>query len=173
MGKNILIIIDAQNDFAYGPLGTKEAREAIPRMKKVLDRYLQSGSHVIFTRDTHTKEYEFSQEHQFLPVEHCMIGSDGWQIVDELSVETSENIDIVNKLHFGYDYWDLYCLDDCNTITIMGFCTDICVITNALLLKTHFPEVQIYVLADCCAGTTPEMHEKALDVMRSCQINIV
>ena len=178
---SILVVIDAQNDFVYGSLENDEAKKAVPIIAKTVKMFANSGRPIIFTQDTHSKEtYLKSQEGRKLTVEHCLFGTIGWEIADEV-------FNHIDKLHtpyrvcykegFGYQKWkdnytDCY-LKDADYIFICGFCTDICVITNALLLKTYYPEAEIIVLADCCAGTTPENHRMALEVMKSCQIEVM
>ena len=177
----VLVVIDAQNDFVYGSLANPEAQKVIPTLVRRVKECVSERYPIIFTQDTHCKEiYPKTQEGRKLPVEHCLFGWAGWQIVQEV-------MDCVDPLHnpmricykdgFGYQKWkdnytDCY-LKDAKQIYICGFCTDICVITNALLLKTYYPEAEIIVLADCCAGTTPEKHRMALEVMKSCQIEVI
>ena len=174
-----LIVVDMQNDFITGPLGTPEARAIVPKVKEKVEEYHKRGDQVIFTRDTHFKDYLGTLEGQKLPVEHCIKYSEGWDICDELIYYTHEfhikrEFDVLNKFSFGYPYWYRW-LDEreVTDIEIIGLCTDICVISNALILKSTFPETEITVDASCCAGTTPENHKAALQVMKSCQINVI
>ena len=162
-----LIVIDMQNDFVTGSLGTKEAQTIVPNVKKKIQEYADRGDQIIFTRDTHDTDYLETQEGKVLPVEHCIYPSKGWKIVDGLEVP---NCIHVNKTSFGWSGW--YELNY-KEIELIGVCTDICVISNALILKAQFPEIKITVDASCCAGVTPELHEAALKVMRSCQINVI
>ena len=162
-----LIVIDMQNDFVTGPLGTKEAQEIIANVNQKISEYDRRGDEIIFTRDTHYDNYFNTREGKMLPVLHCVCESDGWRIVDGL--ETSD-CTYINKENFGWRNWDDRNFEE---IEIIGVCTDICVISNALILKAQFPEVKIVVDANCCAGTTPELHEAALRVMRSCQIDVI
>ena len=162
-----LIVIDMQNDFVTGSLGTKEAQAIVPNVKKKIQEYVNRGDQIIFTRDTHYSNYLETQEGKMLPVEHCIYDTEGWEIVDELEVM---NCIYVNKTSFGWDGWLKLNYEE---IELIGVCTDICVISNALILKAQFPEVKITVDASCCAGVTPELHEAALKVMRSCQINVI
>lgn len=162
-----LIVIDMQNDFVTGSLGTKEAQAIVPNVKKKIQEYTDCGDQIIFTRDTHDTDYLETQEGKMLPVEHCIYPSKGWEIVDGLEVP---NCIHVNKTSFGWSGW--YELNY-KEIELIGVCTDICVISNALILKAQFPELKITVDASCCAGVTPELHEAALKVMRSCQINVI
>lgn len=162
-----LIVIDMQNDFLTGSLGTKEAQAIVPNVKKKIQEYVNRGDQIIFTRDTHYSNYLETQEGKMLPVEHCIYDTEGWEIVDELEVM---NCIYVNKTSFGWDGWLKLNYEE---IELIGVCTDICVISNALILKAQFPEVKITVDASCCAGVTPGLHEAALKVMKSCQINVI
>lgn len=162
-----LIVIDMQNDFVTGSLGTKEAQAIVPKVKNKIQEYVDRGDQIIFTRDTHDTDYLETQEGKMLPVEHCIYGTEGWEIVDGLEVP---NCIHVNKTSFGWGGWYELNYEE---IELIGVCTDICVISNALILKSQFPEIKIAVDASCCAGVTPELHEAALKVMRSCQINVI
>ena len=162
-----LIVIDMQNDFVTGSLGTKEAQAIVPNVKRKIQEYANRGDQIIFTRDTHYSNYLRTQEGKMLPVEHCIHKTKGWEIVDGLEVP---NCSHVNKTSFGWDEWHEF---DYEEIELIGVCTDICVISNALILKAQCPEAEITVDASCCAGVTPELHEAALKVMRSCQINVI
>lgn len=176
--KKVLIVIDVQNDFVTGVLGTPEAQAIVPNVKKKFDEYKNNKNYVILTKDTHHSDYADTSEGRKLP-EHCMYGTKGWEIVDELDYKNLDSFMVCCKSTFGFDDWnweetfgiayDSSLLD----IEIIGVCTDICVITNALLIKTYYPEAKITVDASCCAGSTPEKHKAALDVMESCQINVI
>ena len=187
--KKILIVVDMQNDFITGPLGTPEARSIVPKVAAKVREYMDNGDYVIATMDTHDETYLTTLEGKKLPVEHCRYDTDGWKLCPELAMIPEKNM--LMKFSFGTDklprwvdniFWrELYTwhsnvpagkLDGEIPITIVGVCTDICVVSNALMLRSVFPNALITVDASCCAGTTPEMHEKALDVMRSCQIDI-
>lgn len=174
----IIIVIDMQNDFVTGPLGTSEAVFVTEKIKqKLINEPLKTQ--IIFTRDTHQDNYLNTAEGEKLPIEHCIEGTPGWCIIDPLRIATKEKlVTIINKSSFGYKGWDLIIpryLKNAfkDEIEIVGVCTDICVISNALILKALFPGIRISVDASCCAGTTPKMHQKALDVMKSCQIDII
>jgi nicotinamidase-related amidase len=173
-----LIVIDMQNDFIDGALGTKEAVEIVPRVKQKIAEYVNRGDEIIFTRDTHSldKNYLNTHEGKNLPVPHCIKGTEGWKIPNGIDIPECDHID---KHSFGWPVWDVTYNSNGNLINrdydeieIIGLCTDICVVSNALILRALFPEIEITVDASCCAGTTPDMHEKTLDVMRSCQIKI-
>lgn len=171
-----LIVIDYQNDFVTGVLGTPEAASILTNVKAKIDEYLRNGDEVIFTRDTHTNDYLDTSEGKQLPIPHCIIGTDGWNVVESVDNTDCEHI---NKHSFGYADWELVCHDggyydrNFDEIEIIGVCTDICVVSNALLLKAFYPDVPITVDASCCAGVTPETHRAALTVMKSCQINVI
>ena len=170
--KQILIIVDMQNDFIDGALGTKEAVAIVP---KVEDKIRNFDGEVFFTRDTHETWYLETQEGKNLPVPHCIRGTEGWQIRKEL--DALRKTDLIDKETFGSTDLaaDLLALheEEIGSITLVGLCTDICVISNALLLKATLPEVPIYVDAACCAGVTPESHENALKAMEACQIKVM
>lgn len=176
--RKTLIVVDMQNDFIDGSLGTKEAVAIVPNVKKKIEAYIQNGDEVIFTRDTHHKNYLETNEGKNLPVVHCVEGTDGWKIPTDIDIPECEHID---KPTFGWDCWDIEITDSdgsfhdrhLNEIEIVGLCTDICVVSNALILKSMYPEVKITVDASCCAGATPDKHKAALTVMKCCQINIV
>ena len=166
-----LIVIDMQNDFVTGVLGSKEAVAVLPNIKKKIDAYLAAGDEVIFTRDTHEENYLETNEGRHLPVPHCVKGTDGWQVVKEIDCPDCEHI---VKPTFGYIHWaEHFKGSRSSEIEIVGVCTDICVISNALILKAIFPEIDITVDASCCAGVAPETHTAALTVMKSCQVNVV
>ena len=166
-----LIVIDMQNDFIDGALGTPEAQAIVPKVKKKIEEYRERGGQVVFTRDTHSPAYLCTQEGRKLPVEHCIIGSYGWEVKEEF--EAPEE-DCINKHNFGYHGWSSDCFGHWpGEIELVGLCTDICIVSNALILKAKFPCNEITVDASCCAGTTPENHKAALQVMKCCQINVV
>ena len=169
----VLIVIDMQNDFISGSLGTEEAIAIVPNVDKKIKEYISSQNKVIFTRDTHYDNYLQINEGKHLPVVHCVYGTHGWNIPRSLDIVNCEHID---KETFGYLPWHLDgdgCVRQFDEIEICGLCTDICVISNALILKALFPEADITVDASCCAGTTTDNHLAALNMMKMCQINIV
>lgn len=173
-----LVVVDMQNDFITGPLGTPEAVAIVPKVKAKVEEYRKRGERIIFTRDCHFGNYMESVEGKHLPVEHCIVGTRGWQIPSDLISYEDKR---VNKYSFGYDQWNLNCfrdnIDDTpDEIEIIGLCTDICVVSNALILKAVLPQIcniEITVDASCCAGTTPENHKAALQVMKCCHINVI
>lgn len=167
----ILAVIDMQNDFIDGSLGTAEAEEIVGRVREKINKMRSCGAAVVFTRDTHGADYLCTGEGKRLPVEHCIKGTRGWEISPELDTENSE---IIDKPTFGSFKLADYAasIPDLDEIVIVGLCTDICVISNAMILKAKLPEVKITVIADCCAGVTPESHRNALEAMKMCQIDV-
>lgn len=171
----VLIVVDMQNDFIYGPLGTPEARAIVPNIEKKVKEYTSiDDAQIFFTRDTHDFDYFDTQEGKKLHIKHCIYGSSGWRIIPELEGYARRNF-CFDKETFGYEDWncELPMARDIESIELIGVCTDICVVSNALILKAQFPEVEITVDASCCAGIRPENHRAALQVMKSCQINVI
>ena len=168
----ILIVVDMQNDFIDGALGTKEAEKIVANVKEKIDTYRSNNDEVIFTRDTHFEDYLETQEGKNLPVKHCIKDTFGWQISSKLDVADSV---IIDKSTFGSTKLMEYLLSKQNIseIQLVGLCTDICVISNAFLLKAVLPEVLISVDSRCCAGVTPESHNRALESMKTCQIMVI
>lgn len=165
--KKTLIVVDMQKDFIDGSLGTAEAEKIVENVKAKIEAYRQAGDEVIFTRDTHQENYLNTSEGRHLPVVHCIKGTLGWEIDSRLSVGDSV---IIDKPSFGYTGWADYHFEE---IELVGLCTDICVVSNALILKALFPEIRVSVDARCCAGVTPESHHAALTVMKMCQVEVV
>jgi len=170
--KKILIVVDMQNDFIDGALGTAEAVAIVP---KVAEKIKNFDGTVIYTRDTHEENYMETQEGRNLPVPHCIRGTEGWQIRTELQQAGAE---VVDKPTFGSralaeKLVDMNREEAIDSITLIGLCTDICVISNAFVIKAFLPETPIIVDAACCAGVTPESHERALEAMKVCQIAVV
>lgn len=173
MIRKILVVVDMQNDFVTGALGTAEAVAVVPAVKRKAERF--SGE-ILFTRDTHDKEYLQTQEGKNLPVQHCIKNTEGWRIIPELQ-SIAEKSKIFDKPTFGStQLMDFICAENVKTkideITLIGLCTDICVISNSMLLKAFLPESVIKIDAACCAGVTPQRHQTALEAMRACQIEI-
>ena len=164
--KKTLIVVDMQNDFIDMALGTPEAVAIVPKVKAKIRQYIQNGDAVIFTRDTHEDDYLDTPEGKKLPVKHCIRGTKGWEIADGLYVDGCK---IIDKPNFGWPHWDAEVLEN---VELIGLCTDICVVSNALIIKAMFPNAQVQVDAACCAGVTPESHEAALRTMQMCQIDI-
>ena len=169
----VLVVVDMQNDFIDGSLGTKEAVSIVP---KVADKIKNFKGLVLATRDTHEENYLNTQEGTNLPVQHCIRDTRGWELNDEIAALIDGNP--IDKPTFGSVELGkrLVALNEqmgVDKIIFVGLCTDICVISNAMLVKAFLPEVPIEVDASCCAGVTPESHERALRAMESCQITIV
>jgi len=167
----MLIVVDMQNDFIDGALGSASALKIVDSVSQKITDYRDAKSPIIFTRDTHNAEYLKTQEGKKLPIPHCIHNTDGWNISSKLDVQGSL---IVDKQSFGsLDLAKAVSEYDAPTeIELIGLCTDICVISNALILKAAFPEVKITVDASCCAGITSESHKNALKSMKMCQISV-
>lgn len=175
-----LVVVDMQNDFVGGALGTAEARNIVPYVVGRVVDGINRGEEVLFTRDTHGPDYLDTQEGRKLPVPHCVRGTEGWEIIEQLQEHAAHPID---KPTFGSQYLgDLLKSRDedlkkrgesgVEKVTLVGLCTDICVISNALLIKAFLPEAEVVVDAKCCAGVTPESHRNALEAMKVCQITV-
>ena len=182
MGK-FLIVVDAQKDFIDGSLGTKEAVQVFPKICNKIKEYSSNEYITIFTMDTHDDDdYLETNEGKHLPVKHCIMGTEGHEVPDQAKMSvTDESIYAytVLKRTFGYSDWKTFLTTGISPdfvhvdkIELIGYCTDICVVSNALILKSLFPEVEIKVDASCCAGTTPIKHKEAIDIMKSCQIGV-
>lgn len=165
--KRTLIVVDMQNDFIDMALGTKEAVAIVPAVKSKIQEYISRGDEVIFTRDTHQEDYLETPEGKKLPVPHCIQGTKGWEIADGLYVDGCK---IIDKPNFGWPNWKD---EELENVELIGLCTDICVVSNALIIKAAFPDAEVSVDKNCCAGVTPETHNAALATMQMCQINII
>lgn len=170
----ILVVVDMQKDFIDGALGTPEAQAIVPNVKKKIEEFVEEGGEVVYTIDTHYADYRYTFEGQRLPV-HCIANSDGWFIPDDLMLK---NPRIVRKESFGSLDLPNYVYSASgneliDSITVVGLCTDICVLANALILRSEFFDTPVIVDSSCCAGTTPESHTRALEAMKMCQIDIV
>ncbi|MDE7417224.1 MAG: cysteine hydrolase [Lachnospiraceae bacterium] len=170
--KKVLIVVDMQKDFIDGSLGTKEAVAIVDNVAEFVKSF---DGEVIFTRDTHDDNYLETQEGRNLPVVHCIKGTDGWQLDKKLEVLKTDSMKVFDKPTFGSVALAEYLKTDnaIESVTLVGLCTDICVISNALLIKANMPEVEIKVIEKCCAGVTPQSHANALEAMKMCQIKIV
>ena len=170
--QRVLVVVDMQNDFIDGALGTAEAVAIVP---KVAEKIKNFDGTVLYTRDTHEENYMETQEGRNLPVPHCIRGTEGWQIRTELQQAGAE---VVDKPTFGSRILaeklvEMNREEAIESITLIGLCTDICVISNAFVIKAFLPETPIIVDAACCAGVTPKSHERALEAMKVCQIAVV
>lgn len=167
----VLVVVDMQNDFIDGSLGTKEAVRILSAVKKKIELYRKNGDIVIFTRDTHFENYLSTQEGKNLPVVHCIKGTDGWQISSELDIADSV---VFDKPTFGSCELAQHLQKNSpEEIELIGLCTDICVISNAMIIKAALPEIPVSVDASCCAGVTPQSHKNALEAMKMCQIKVI
>ncbi len=170
--QHILVVVDMQNDFIDGALGTPEARAVV---QHVADKIRGFEGRVMATRDTHGDNYLATQEGRKLPVTHCVQGTWGWQIHPEIQPLLRE--EPVDKPVFGSDRLG-HMLKEANeqepiaSVTLVGLCTDICVISNAAIIRAFLPETEVIVDAACCAGVTPQSHQTALDAMKACQVRI-
>lgn len=172
--KKILVVVDMQKDFVDGALGSKEAVAIVPNVVKKIEEF---DGEIFVTYDTHFENYMDTNEGKNLPVPHCIKGTDGWELNKEvMNALNNKAYTTVEKITFGSV--DLPGLvgkaagDEEFSVELVGLCTDICVVSNALLLKANFPEMNILVDAACCAGVTPESHEAALTTMKMCQIEV-
>ena len=196
--KKVLVIVDMQNDFVDGTLGTPEAQAIVPKVADYIRAHADKDTVLIFTKDTHDIDYMFTQEGKNLPVAHCIKDTHGWELAPAIQEAL---YDVRNQYHSFDSYFPyitdhivckpsfgsldlvnlLYVLDDDTgmqpgdvaEITLMGLCTDICLLANSVLCKTTMPEVPVRVVAECCAGVTPESHERALEAMKMLQIEII
>lgn len=172
--KKLLVIVDMQNDFITGALANKEGQAMLPKLVEYAKNF---DGDIACTLDSHFDNYMTTQEGKKLPVKHCICGTKGWQLIPELKAALSdrmEEIDFIQKETFGsVDLGEKVDYDEYDEVYLCGVCTDICVISNALLIKAFNPDVEINVLSELCAGVTPESHQTALDAMKACQINII
>ena len=191
----LLVVVDMQNDFVSGALGTPEAKEIVPKVADVI-RHADEDTLILFTKDTHTEDYLNTSEGKNLPVSHCIEGTSGWMLVNEMLSAYGEVFTKVKRLHniaphyeevpynvilkptFGSVelqniLYDINDIEPIENITFVGLCTGICVLSNAILAKATLPEVEIRVLKDCCACISPESHTTALEAMKLCQIEVV
>ena len=173
--KHFLIVVDMQRDFIDGSLGTPEAQAIVPR---VVEKILQFDGEIFATLDTHAENYLQTAEGRHLPVPHCIKGTPGWMLQDEIAAALEQKqCTLVEKVTFGSVLLPRLLYQAAQghpfTLELVGLCTDICVVSNALMLKANFPEMPICVDSACCAGVTPETHRTALETMRCCQIEVI
>ncbi|MBC5660631.1 cysteine hydrolase [Anaerosacchariphilus sp. NSJ-68] len=172
--RKILVVIDMQKDFVDGSLGTPEAAGIVDAVVNEIGEY--APENIYATRDTHPENYLETQEGRMLPVVHCVKGTPGWEINEKVAAAL-QGAEVIDKPTFGSRILaeKLAALAEKEKIqvTLVGLCTDICVVSNALLIKAYLPEIQVRVKADCCAGVTPASHEAALTTMKMCQIEVL
>lgn len=173
MAQRYLIVIDMQNDFVTGALGTGEAKQIAQQVVRKVKAF---PGPVLFTQDTHKEDYLETQEGKLLPVKHCVRGTEGWELIPELeAIRQQEAYPVFEKNSFGSlalaeFLKHKFQQKELESVELVGLCTDICVVSNALLIKAYLPELPVWVDASCCAGVTPQKHEAALRTMESCQI---
>lgn len=172
---DVLVVVDMQNDFIDGALGTKEAQAIVANVSKRIEKF---NGLVLYTKDTHDTDYLQTQEGKKLPVEHCIVDTKGWELHPEIEKWIERDDVVFEKPTFGSvelaEELGLMAENlNIDSVTLVGLCTDICVISNAMMLRAFLPETPIRVDAACCAGVTPESHARALESMKSCQIEIV
>ncbi len=171
--RKLLVVVDMQKDFIDGSLGTKEAEAIVDNVVKVIGAY--DPKNIFATRDTHPENYLETQEGRNLPVVHCVKDTPGWEINEKVA-EALENAKVIDKPTFGSRKLaeEIAAIAEKEEIevTLVGLCTDICVVSNALLIKAYLPEIPVKVIASCCAGVTPASHEAALTTMQMCQIKV-
>ena len=179
---DMLIVVDMQRDFVTGPLGSAEARAIVPAVAARIRRAAEEGTQVVFTLDTHDTDYMETREGRFLPVPHCIQGSEGWALEPEIANACRRGMISFEKPTFGSTALMHHVAAEAAArgcvngkglrVELCGVCTDICVVSNALLIKAALPEADLIVDSALCAGVTPEKHEAALETLRSCQVEV-
>ena len=172
--KRLLVVVDMQKDFVDGSLGTKEAQAILPAVREKIESY--PSDCIYATLDTHQTNYLETNEGKHLPVEHCIEGTEGWRIHPDIADSLKKAVFVVKPTFGSVKLMEMLKQENEKeeiSVELIGLCTDICVISNALLLKAAMPEITISVDANCCAGVTPEKHAAALETMRSCQIEVI
>lgn len=171
--KELFVVVDMQNDFVDGALGTPEAQAILPLVAEQVQAALARGAQVVFTQDTHGPDYLDTQEGHNLPVPHCVRGTQGWQLAPAL-LPYAAGCPVFEKPTFGSTRLAHYAQrEGFDRVELVGLCTDICVLSNAILLKAALPEAAIAVRGACCAGVTPESHANALKALEMCQVAVV
>lgn len=171
--KKLLVIVDMQKDFIDGSLGTEEAVAIVPKVKQKIEDSIAMGAEVVFTRDTHHNNYLDTNEGKHLPVVHCIEGTEGWML-DKALIGLADGRRIFDKPSFGsIELMEYVKMGSFDEIELCGLCTDICVISNAMLVKAALPEAVIKVDSTCSAGVSPESHDRALAAMKLCQVEII
>lgn len=173
----VFIVIDMQNDFISGALGNSETLAVVEPMVERVKEVIAEGTEILYTLDTHFENYSDTQEGKNLPVPHCIKGTEGHNLIPELMSLINDESRAVEKIIFGSKELPQRVIDVCggipDEIELAGVCTDICVISNAMILKAFFPETKIIVNGRCCAGVSPESHSRALEAMKMCQITVI
>ena len=176
MGKKILVVVDMQNDFIDGALGSEYAKNVVlPNVVEKVKKANEEGDYVIFTADTHNS-FDYVKSVESVLPKHCMVGTEGWRIAEELGKIVNSSPLIKTKPCFGYLGWKDFIgplMEDDTVIEVVGLCTDICVVSNALILRSSFPNNRVVVDSACCGGTSKEAHDAALTVMKSCFVEVV
>lgn len=172
MKNQVLVVVDMQKDFIDGALGTKEAVNIVSKVEEKIKSF---PGEIVFTRDTHFDDYITTQEGKKLPIPHCIQGTDGWQIEKRLERLRTTDMKVFDKQTFGSVKLAEYLKEnkELESVTLIGLCTDICVISNALIIKAFCPEVRVAVEEKCCAGVTVQSHNNALEAMKMCQVEII
>lgn len=169
--RRLLVVVDMQKDFIDGSLGTREAQGIVETVKEKIQAYEEAGDEVVFTLDTHFEDYLDTQEGRKLPVKHCIKGSGGWKLHEDLEHFQGKRFE---KNTFGsVECGEYAARGGYEAVELVGLCTDICVISNAMVIKAMSPELPILVDSRCCAGVTPESHKNALEAMKMCQIQVI
>lgn len=182
--KSVLVVVDMQNDFIDGVLGSEYNKNVVlPNVVKLINNFVASGNGIVFTRDTHILERDKETIEALRIPQHCILNTNGWEIHKDIQeifsdIGSTPGVYTINKDSFGSlnelaKYVNLFNIDKDTEIHICGLCTDICVVSNALILRACFPKTKIIVHSDACGGTTPEAHNSALTVMKSCLVDIV
>jgi len=168
--KRLLIVVDMQNDFITGSLGSIQAEKIVPNVKAKIEEYKKNGDDIIFTRDTHFDDYLSTQESIYMPVIHCIIGTEGHELSGEMDTEGCRVLDkyTIGSLELAKEVAD----GDYDEIELCGLCTDVCVISNTLIHKAQLPEIKVTVDARCCAGSSEENNKAAFMTMIMCQVNV-
>ena len=173
----VLVVVDMQNDFVTDALRNEEGIKIVPNVVKKVKNAVNAGDKLIFTRDTHEEDYLTTEEGKNLPVVHCIKGTKGWEIIDALEPFTKKAVAVIDKPAFGSvelakKIEDMARKDDKLEVELIGLCTDICVVSNALVIKAFNPNIHISVDSTCCAGVTPETHKAALETMKTCHVEV-
>lgn len=172
--KKALVVIDMQNDFITGVLGNNECRAIVPEVVKRVNKAAEDNIDIIFSQDTHQENYLSTREGKKLPIPHCIQNTHGWEIIPELAEVKEQKGIVFEKETFGSRSMAGYIMEQgYDAVELIGVCTDICVISNAMTIRAFAPELEISINEACCAGVTPQSHQTAIEAMKACQINII